>query len=479
MALQTPISMFDDHEGHFFSLEAICSLKNASPAFRLWYEVAFTRGDFESMASAAVRMGLIGNLCEAPAYFNDICSGIIDVPLALCDLKGDGSAHRRARREIRQMFTPNCQSSEANGANSQAFGVASHCTAPLLARKEVLSIPQSGSLTMFESDDFSANPGTLILLAQDILHSKRSLNAYLRNVYELWNEMCCLPKHADILQLLPNIRSQLSPFLIYYIKQIRSDHYSWFEMQTLRIWAAWLLRSIREEPWFIFCEISALDKHWNVPGGRIDAVRVLSIKGKKISKTQGEKIRAMRKCRFQSVGWIVAALVAEFGRNIQLEIVDWKFSVGDCTKGNREIRPEEVLHRPFASHKHQMERYLTAVVIDTILVANRLSGVNTNLDALTTEGCEYLFKSNNFFRGGSIVYFFPNYSEPLIHPISMSSAEQRRHFIETIMAIPAAQRNAAIRDSYNKITLVLTSRADQAKNNGHHDTNSLNIFDTE
>ena len=477
MALQHV--MFEDHDGRFFNSSCHEQCANASNSFRLWAEVALPRGDFEGLAQAALRLGLIRSLEEAIGFFNDICSGAIAVPVALCDLQNKKDAHRRSRREVNQLFNLEV-SDELPTDSHRVYGITSHSAARLFATREVLKPQVNQNLSLFERSDFSSSGQALIAMnIQDILQNKRSLNSYLRDVYDLWQSMCYMNKPAEVLQLLPDTRKLLSPFLIYYINQIKNGHFSWFEMETLRIWAAWLIRSVHEEPWFIFSEIPALDKYWGIPGGRIDAIRIANINGKKINKRQAEIIHAMQKCRFPSVGWIVAALVAEFGHNVGLEIIDWKFAVGDNTKGNREIKVDDVISKPFAYHRTQMERYLTAVVIDTIMVTNRLAGVNTNLSALTTHGCEYLFDAYNHFSEGIIAYFFPNHPEPLTHKISMTSAEQRQHFVETLLAVPIAKNNAIIRESYNRITAVLTNRANATKQNGHNGAVSLNIFDTE
>jgi hypothetical protein len=460
----------DTSGSYLITPDMISSLPNASPNFLAWAENALGTGDLVMLATKAIRTHIVSGVLEALVLFNEICSGGGQLQLALCDLGGKNNACYRCRRKVNSMFGDN-NPVVVKPDNHRIYGICGHMVAPELARKAIpKAAPQQNLLLPMDTDIII--PETFVLREKVAARPIEKVSKqHLHDVYELWTNLCQVSQRVEALKNLDDLRRVLEPFFSDYIGKIKNGYYSWFEFQTSKTWAAWLIRSVHEEPWYIFTEIPAMDKRWGIPAGRIDAIRVVSINEKPPTFEQGQKLQAMARCRFESVGWLVVALTCEFGPNIVLELVDWKFAVGDH-HDNREIKVDDVLMKPLSNHRLQMERYLTAAMMDATLARNTFDGLSTNLKMLARKSRKYNYHCD-FFESGSLYYLFPDYTDPLIHRIKTSNKDRCASLGQMIAKIPDAQNHATIRGCYNRISSHLVTEISKTKKKRQKDSSLL------
>jgi len=226
---------------------------------------------------------------------------------------------------------------------------------------------------------------------------------------------------------------------------------------TLLSWVSALLYVKEKGEKILFPEIAVLPKTERLGGGRIDALEVVAIDDQAPSKKQLAILRELADknlFKTESVSEISHDLTKLFKSSVTLEIIDWKFSVGDG-KGERAIAKEEV---PLADHVLQLQKYLTL----------------SSLSASLKEGRKEDFWSR--FPRGSLFYFFPD-TQPVIHEIETDSIQKEALFLEEIVnRLTPAERRSIFRSTNNLlvgyvINLLAGKKKKSANGNGNTSKN--------
>lgn len=242
---------------------------------------------------------------------------------------------------------------------------------------------------------------------------------------------------------------------------------------TVMTWVQVLLYYKKTGGYPLFSEVAVLKNSENVGVGRLDILTVLSINGIRPSLVEQKKIKRLssRAIPFDSVGHIIRALIANLGENIELEITDWKFAVGDGVNGMKKqvniIYTDDVLQKPLKKHEDQVKRYLSMSVLSHAL-ASGFSKLNET---------ERLWETGSFKLVGRLVYFLPDRA-PIVHKVVLTTEELKSVFTDQIVSnFGSATRRAILRVASNIAMTHVYHRLLQNKSQPISDSSNVNQLD--
>ncbi len=197
---------------------------------------------------------------------------------------------------------------------------------------------------------------------------------------------------------------------------------------TAMAWAM-VLRLYREEleqPRIFFSEIPIFQPSIHGMGGRrIDALEIATINGKPPTHSQFRVLERMTRYRWGSLVELLRNLIVLFGE-FEAEVRDWKFAVGDGTRG-KIIQLAEVSDKPIRRHEDQMLTYLIFAAM-----SHHLAGGGR------------LWEETSAKRG-DMVYFIPT-ANAISHGVTSAPSEQKQGFLEWVVARwKRAERRADVR----------------------------------
>lgn len=206
---------------------------------------------------------------------------------------------------------------------------------------------------------------------------------------------------------------------------------------TCLTWAqATTFYSYFDQPLVLFEEVSVFDFGYDIGAGRIDALALYRVKGKRLTKSQlntirGIKARTQNSLRRFSLGQIIRELVIHFGEDIELRIYDWKFAVGDGPSGMRKkqsiniIDSSKIQLEPLFEHIKQMKRYIS--------VAYLSYAIATGKDVEHQHDIASIYNNVNFRINGVLLYFTPDQS-PVPYSFSLAKEEMINTLREQLFA---------------------------------------------
>jgi hypothetical protein len=212
---------------------------------------------------------------------------------------------------------------------------------------------------------------------------------------------------------------------------------------TIMTWVSVLLYYKKTGSFPLFNEVSVLENSSDVGVGRLDALAVVTIDGKKPNPIQIKKIRRLTKRFFPSIGHVIRALIKEFGVHLHLKIIDWKFAVGDGVNGMKKqvnlIYKKDVDLKPLEKHENQVKRYQSMSVISHSLA--------TGFSKL--HEIEEIWNTESFSLTGELVYFFPD-QMPTVHEVVLTKEEIQSVFKDQIVSnFSSAKKRATLRIASN------------------------------
>ena len=405
----------------------LSELENASPLFTGWAWEMLCAGKIDLFVKGLIAAGQARTKKEALAILVEQCAAISRKGRVMwSDIEGVRSAHnhtalRRLEELVRQEPLPRQK-------NYQLFGVKSHALMPLIFSGELFEKRpqvQANQLPLFENFDQDFLFGYLSDIKSSPIEPSRVLTraAYERMAAAWWQLKTIIEEEADWSRWyfssgkeIEMLMRALDPFLGPYLLDLRRYHSpDHLIVLTAMIWTMvlHLYRKYGTRAYFTEVQIFQPLIH-GIGGGRIDAIEVSSIRGKAPRKSQQQLLRQMAKHRFSSLPELLTQLRSFVGKDIQLQLLDWKFSIGDGGM-KRIIKPGDVQEAPLSKHASQMRRYLTFVSMS---------------DHLAHGGA--LWDRQGSPRG-SLVYLLPT-AEPIEHSIEMTPTDREQEFIRQVVS---------------------------------------------
>lgn len=256
---------------------------------------------------------------------------------------------------------------------------------------------------------------------------------------------------------IPELVDLLDPYFGPAIRRLRAqtDALSrYLAGHTLLSWTSLLLYLCQGSPRIIFPEVSVLPPQTILSGGRVDAVEVTHINGRRPTEAEEQAIRRLTQLRHPSIGHLKAILTSFFGVDIGLSLIDWKLPVGDGIKPCQILGPSDVQNTPF-SHARQVQRYIALAALSEYLNCRR-----------TTNWYESQLGSE-----ATIVYPLPR--EISVHSLSMDPETKADFFTANIAAkVPRARRFA----SYRRLGQAVRASLSPNVTNGNSNHSPLGIL---
>lgn len=177
---------------------------------------------------------------------------------------------------------------------------------------------------------------------------------------------------------------------------------------TIMSWAQLFLATANEYAHLMITEIDVTEGGYWVDGGRIDALCPVQADGSKLPKAQRIAFRKAIHKRPANAVELIKRL-PHMGTTQFFRVDDYKFQVGDAKHNYKELRPEEVLHKPLRSHREQIEHY-----VSLLNVAHREArGLNRTPWDIPVA------------LEGRLIYVFAD-RPPIIYSITMTGKEKKR-----------------------------------------------------
>ncbi len=417
------------------------------PEFSQWIRQAYPRGHLDLIVQGLIQTGRTTNTVDSIRLLADIWQRESkslfpsEPKVTLGDINQTSTTHLRKKlEEVINGKQPNAAYDE-----TRRHGTIGHVAIPELFLGKTPLVLHGKKKTKITNEvrqaDLFNNGFDYASLAQMSIKKRRQklqnrtlatklTNHIISDWVYLQHEMKkgVVPLHSKRYTML---RDRLK--LIFDVHMSKIVNYSLFNGEylsflTFMTWAGALDYYQKEGSMIFFQEVFILENTYDLGAGRLDALMVETIDGVSPTAEQLVKISALTKQSFASVGHIIKALIALFGKHIHLCVIDWKFAVGDSPKGMRKgvqanvIKSTEVEKSPLQKHVDQVKRYLSLAVLSHSL-ASRESSV---------ENLEELWKTDLFSMSGKIVYFFPD-SKPFTHEVGLDKEEIKLVFQEQIV----------------------------------------------
>lgn len=412
---------------------------NLDPRFVSLAASWLRHGDLGERLDLVIRRGLARDEVGALEHLSSVAvAGCLDYPRIsyVNHLRGSGSLRRKPRRngsqvEVEKQETPpEWQFGSASHRSILSLMMLPFGTIPasqldffpndLLPVGSQLVFPTGGEIKSILSSETAELPVTQTWLRRlrDCLGRMDVFSS--RDAWQTYNRAC-----SSMLAHLTELLEPVFGDLLDELPDTNGDPYSrYLKMLSLMSWgyaACGLFgqNSGPFEPSCILPEVAVLPYGCGMNAGRLDALKIVSINGQKPTK---EQWRAIASIYFLSdprptVGQMILAMYRLFGRDIKLEVMDLKCSVGDAVGDDKIIRSEQVVKRPFARHARQLRRYIFFTPVSFYLACFE-AGVKAS---------KQLWRGKVPLSVGWLVYLFYN-QPPKLHRISLPAKQQEQEF---------------------------------------------------
>lgn len=182
---------------------------------------------------------------------------------------------------------------------------------------------------------------------------------------------------------------------------------------TVQTWARTWLNFDQFSPRVILPELGLLSSKIGFLGGRIDGLEVVRISGREPTDSQRQAIRKIYfAIRQKTVENLLTELFSRFGKDLEFNIVERKFAVGDGVNFPI-ISLNDVDSAPFAPHEQQLKSYLILFALERYFLL----------------GSPKIWQES---MAGQINYYLP-LENPVSHKVFMDASGQEACFKEIIV----------------------------------------------
>lgn len=461
--------------------EDLDRLPDSNPVFRSWvwrmYIVHHER--LRAIVRTLIKFGLATDVASALSVLQDLSKdGSAPRYIAISDLEGKKAQHQLFAR-LREASGEKAPNKE--GEMYHLFGTKGHALVPdVFSGKAFVRLEEyqkdSGQMWLFEHEKQIPLFGGQSRVQNGDEQGKHFPSAKLfSNLERKWKECAKLvekngspPLLIEAWQSVGEFEAAINLLLYPYVRELRhlaSSEAKYLAFLTLLTWAT-VLRLYRSSgPRAFFSEVPLLELGRGFGGGRIDAVEVSSIAGKPPNRSQARALFRMAEHRYGSAGVLFSNLRSTFGHELGINIIDWKFAIGDGIR-NQMLSPADLAGPPLR-HKEQIERYLTLFSLSS---------------AYTLDGSpkRAWHPDENIHLKGVLTYFLPTV-KPIIHEVEMAPAEKEVAFIQRVVGPwKLAEQRAMIRAMNShlvgQLLRLLDGKSSKNGSNGHGAEKQTELF---
>src|SRR3989304_144376 len=429
-------------------------IKYVRPEFKNWAWHSFIQGHLDLLIQGIMRAGKAGSRAESLLYLEEYQKTLPQKDKVTWGDVAKTSRNQRLSKLLSEIITGERNSSAYD--KSRYHGIISHIAIPELFSGNLLNMEKisRGKLQSPEQHEIFHNGISLELLRLDKTKSVKLLRlyeslklieyaeAYLEKVEEDVRKGM-LPHQS---KSFPQLRESLRPIFEEYMQKILTNELmenEYLSSHTFMIWAKALTCYKYSGNLAFFREVPVLANAYDLGAGRIDALFVRTIDGKTPDKAQTERVKAMTKRQFHSVGHLMNTLLRAFGDKIDFKVTAWKFAVGDGERGMRSqmnvVKVKDVEDRPLDGHERQIKRYLSMAILSHSLSSLR------HIDEV-----EKIWETKSFSMKGEIAYFFPD--KQVFHDVVLTPEKIKLFFQEQVVSnFVSAKRRATFRHTSNAL----------------------------
>ncbi|MFC1662976.1 hypothetical protein ACFL04_02280, partial [Patescibacteria group bacterium] len=426
--------------------EDIRTIPDPSPEFKRWVWERYFFGGLDLVVQATISAGKADTIAEALAYLCELSREHQqnNTAISVADLERRVVRSHRSR-ELEKLVTGQTTSRKSAHLYHGLIGhqaIHELMTGALVARK----LDQANSI----QDDPQNNLFAGLLSADQSQQEDRrrqrvqELSTLMRRIKYNWRTAL---KKVDTsswkldsgqggsIWRLDHDLSTLFGKHLRRLKQYGKDPDGYLTMMTLMSWAATVIYyRRRRRNHVLFRELPVIAHRHRIGGGRVDAIEILTIGGRKPNRNQLRILAQLSRSQFKSTGHLIQELSKIFRQHLDIAVIDWKFLVGDILQSGQDMIAPDVSTKPIAEHVKQLRRYLTMIPFDHHLGAQNAK----------------LWDTKDFTLHGQLWYLLP--SGPVIHEIAMTSVEREQRFLDDVVSnYPIARRRASVRSLDNLV----------------------------
>lgn len=438
--------------------EDLAAVPNPSPEIGRWLRTAYEHGWLDDMVLALLQEGQCPNVQSALVYLQEISADTqSEVRFAVADFDGEPSSHRVGvlRRLLRGGINSRRDPHQWHGMIGHRF-VNALFTGRLRSQPVTLAAGTT-QLGLFGSDVTVVMKGVGDTVAKNnamlyrrIVHLTRRIAPLLAHDWYGWGR-----RPRQYTALVRNLTELAGPYLSALRAVDVLEHGGELFPLSLLSWgsaveAHWLHRRDR----VLFTEVPVLHVRHGMSGGRMDALEVRGINGKRPNRRQLATLRHLARARergenrLRSAGDILHAVMTLFGPRLDIVIYDWKFLIGDLWQRWAE-RALPSLEGPLPKFRKQMHRYLTLVPMDL---------------ALGRKPVELWHDPGELTLSAELWYFLPHLPVA-VHSLTLTPNERHKLFRALARRRDGIQHAAEMRTHTNRVVGHLVR--DVLGTNGH------------
>lgn len=411
--------------------DALASLESPSPLLRQWaLEASLQPSVLELLAESLMRAGAITSHAELLPYLDELLKNTTTRHghITWSDIDGLtvwGKFASTLRKHLGEDAPVAQDLYLAHGALGH-LAIPDLFTRPISARTRThLATPQmelAFTNGHGETIPFSFVDDSLPYVPQLATHTVDVRQALWR-AHRFWKDHhahCVDIDTPSRRELLSTLRGMLSPIFGAYMERLEAHPYrdEVVTFWTLMSWASALHMCLKNPERIFFSEVALSDPTHGFTGGRLDALEVQKVGGKRLTTQQRAFLRSIAKQRFRSSGYLLRAIEAIAPQRLELKVIDWKFAVGDGGPSHM-LSLEHIRLAPDKKHYAQVSRYLSLMLLDRALLTGR------------ARADMHVWEQSRHRIEGELVYFFPN-AAPIVHPVRLDHDALQEAFDQQI-----------------------------------------------
>ncbi len=426
-------------------------LKDSSPEFRIWSGQSLKTGQLKKIVDALILAGRAANPKEALIYLQELSRHEKLSKLKIAKLDFNGEMRYELVKLLEQKLGYGSKPNESDPYRQ--YGIVGHQMIADLLSGNLFNLQNGQTGNENEESPFARQKhffktADIEPIIQPVLFDQKTepktgswqekcseIRQLLQDLREIvQNEPNWMDAYQSAWPLIPELETRLSPIFQHYLEALKAhDSFSkYIRLLAMMSWSS-LIPCLDKPQAPFFKELAVLNHQTGISGGRIDALEVASINGQPPNSAQTELLKQLARHHYTSVGSLVRTLYRIFGHDLSLRITDWKFASGNNSGIGQTIQPTE-LADPLEKYVLQVKSYITLANLDCFLFHQTGKDPWPQKTPLTQ---------------GRLFYILPTAS-PIIHEISITSAEQKRLFREElVIKLPLAQKHAIFRHFNN------------------------------
>ncbi len=408
-------------------------LTDLDPNFAVWLKLVDALGQLPLCVSYLLKQGLVKNEKEGIEYLNRVVS-VAQKSKSVLSFRdftripknSTSKLNKLDKEQNHQIF---------NAGDFRWHGVLGHHLVAkienndLEIQKETFKQPplfcEKSNWQKTKLKDFNLS-SVNILLRPGIGVIEDHIKEELLTILQELKEITALPEiwlknFEQSEKLFQKLCQNLPPIFQPYISRLVKNNGSssrYLNSLTVQTWARALLAHNQYSPRVILPEIGLIPFDVGIIGGRIDGIEIVKVRGHAPNHRERKDIKDIYlSTKSKTFKNLLPELYRKFSDDLEFEIIERKFAIGDGTKKSPILSQEDVSTSPVLIHQQQIRAYLTLFGMENYFLNQKRGDYHS------------IWKNS---LKGQISYYLP-WTSPQVHKILMEKEDQERFFKEIVV----------------------------------------------